>query len=204
MHRGSLWLTTTRPALRPPNNNLQAEIPVYNYSAPAFYGFRGEAPGTEGWRRADYGGLAAGLRCVRVTLRAGVAGPPGEQYPCGMANKHVIIWHGVAFACGRRCGRAWRGRQVRVKCVCGSVGTMILHALSYGSCGWGANGGPRSGGGKRVDAPRCVAMLYRTSFQTATTAKQGWVPSPTTTFVPSVPVNYMLLHLLPSPQPSSP
>lgn len=45
---------------------------------PAFYGFRGEMPGTEGWRRADYGGFAAGLRCMRVALRAGVAAPPGE------------------------------------------------------------------------------------------------------------------------------
>ncbi|KXZ46510.1 hypothetical protein GPECTOR_43g947 [Gonium pectorale] len=51
----------------------QAELPVYNYTVPNFYGFRGETPGGEAWRRSDYSGYAGGLRCLRVAVRTQLA-----------------------------------------------------------------------------------------------------------------------------------
>ena len=36
----------------------QADIPVYNYSVPGFYGFRGEYPGRQQFDRSDFSGYA--------------------------------------------------------------------------------------------------------------------------------------------------
>ena len=37
----------------------QADIPVYNYSVPGFYGFRGEYPGRQQFDRSDFSGCAS-------------------------------------------------------------------------------------------------------------------------------------------------
>lgn len=49
----------------------------YSYSVHNFYGFRGENPGQEEVRRADYSGYAAPMRCMQLRLVTGVAAAPG-------------------------------------------------------------------------------------------------------------------------------
>mgnify|MGYP001807201626 CR=1 FL=1 len=76
---------TPCPPFRPrrPSHRPQPELPVHTYPVPNFYGFRGEPPGAEAWRRADYGGYAAGLRCLRVAVRAGVPLPAAPSAAAG-------------------------------------------------------------------------------------------------------------------------
>jgi hypothetical protein len=51
--------------------------PVHTYSVYDFYGFRGENPGQESVRRADYTGYAGGLRCLVLRVVSGVTSSPG-------------------------------------------------------------------------------------------------------------------------------
>ncbi|KAG2501286.1 hypothetical protein HYH03_001088 [Edaphochlamys debaryana] len=74
----------------------QTEVPLYNYTAPNFYGFRGEAPGTEYFRRADFSGFAA-LRCLRVALRTRV-GKRGESAAAAAAAKSGVLPVDVSVA----------------------------------------------------------------------------------------------------------
>ncbi|GLI63979.1 hypothetical protein VaNZ11_007148, partial [Volvox africanus] len=73
LKEGQAWLHAAGSLLvvaqREVDCDGQAEVPVYNYSVPNFYGFRGELPGAEGFRRSDYNGYAGGLRCLRVAVR---------------------------------------------------------------------------------------------------------------------------------------
>ncbi|WIA29149.1 hypothetical protein OEZ86_011660 [Tetradesmus obliquus] len=55
----------------------QPLVPVYSYSVPNFYGFRGENPGEEASRRADYSGYAAGIKCLQLRVVTGVMASPG-------------------------------------------------------------------------------------------------------------------------------
>lgn len=53
------------------------QVPVYSYSVPNFYGFRGENPGEEASRRADYSGYTAGIKCLQLRVVTGVMASPG-------------------------------------------------------------------------------------------------------------------------------
>ncbi|KAF6266656.1 hypothetical protein COO60DRAFT_1623446 [Scenedesmus sp. NREL 46B-D3] len=55
----------------------QPLVPVYTYSVPNFYGFRGESPGEEASRRADYSGYASGIKCLQLRVATGVTASPG-------------------------------------------------------------------------------------------------------------------------------
>jgi hypothetical protein len=55
----------------------EAALPVHRYSVYNFYGFRGENPGQEAVRRADYTGYAGGLRCLQLRVVTGVSTAPG-------------------------------------------------------------------------------------------------------------------------------
>lgn len=52
-------------------------MPVYQYGAYNFYGFRGEDPGTEAVERADYTGYAVGIKCLQLRVVTGVTSAPG-------------------------------------------------------------------------------------------------------------------------------
>jgi hypothetical protein len=52
-------------------------LPLYNHSAPAFYGYRGEWPGQETFQRADYTGFS-GLECARLTVATSAPAPSGQ------------------------------------------------------------------------------------------------------------------------------
>ncbi|GAX85071.1 hypothetical protein CEUSTIGMA_g12491.t1 [Chlamydomonas eustigma] len=55
----------------------EAEIPVYNYTVPAFYGFRGEYPGLQAFDRSDFSGYNQ-FNCLHVTVSSGVTTIPGS------------------------------------------------------------------------------------------------------------------------------
>jgi hypothetical protein len=55
----------------------EAALPVHRYSVYNFYGFRGENPGQEAVRHADYTGYAGGLRCLQLRVVTGVSTAPG-------------------------------------------------------------------------------------------------------------------------------
>jgi hypothetical protein len=55
----------------------EAALPVHRYSVYNTYGFRGENPGQEAVRRADYTGYAGGLRCLQLRVVTGVSTAPG-------------------------------------------------------------------------------------------------------------------------------
>lgn len=56
---------------------LALQVPVWNYSVPNFYGFRGENPGEEQVKRADYSGYASGMDCMQLRIVSSVAASPG-------------------------------------------------------------------------------------------------------------------------------
>jgi hypothetical protein len=54
-----------------------AQLQVHTYAVFNFYGFRGEQPGQEATRRADYTGYSRGLRCLQLRVVTGVTAAPG-------------------------------------------------------------------------------------------------------------------------------
>ena len=72
---GSTAFNWSSPCDRSPP---QAEVPVYNYSVPGFYGFRGEFPGQQQFDRSDFSGYASGLQCLHVAVKTGKFKSPGQ------------------------------------------------------------------------------------------------------------------------------
>jgi hypothetical protein len=52
-------------------------VPEYNYGIYSYYGFRGENPGEESAKRADYTGYAQPLQCLYLRVATGVTEAPG-------------------------------------------------------------------------------------------------------------------------------
>lgn len=52
-------------------------LPLWNHTAPAFYGYRGEWPGQEAMGRADYSGFG-GLECGQLVLTTAAPAPQGR------------------------------------------------------------------------------------------------------------------------------
>ena len=52
-------------------------MPEYNYGIYSYYGFRGENPGEESSKRADYTGYAQPLQCMHLRVSTGVTQAPG-------------------------------------------------------------------------------------------------------------------------------
>jgi hypothetical protein len=52
-------------------------VPQSSYGVHNFHGFRGEPPGQEAARRADYTGYAGSMRCLQLRVVTGVTAAPG-------------------------------------------------------------------------------------------------------------------------------
>ena len=100
--------------------DMQAEVPVYNYSVPGFYGFRGEYPGQQQFDRSDFSGYASGLQCLHVTVKTGAVQQPGGRAPFKWQGMHAarsllgafigllgVLSHsqGIPYPCSRSCPR---------------------------------------------------------------------------------------------------
>lgn len=80
LREGDAWLDEEHNLLIAVERVVPCEagkVPVHNYGAYNFYGFRGENPGQEGVRRADYTGYEGGLRCLQLRVVTGVTMAPG-------------------------------------------------------------------------------------------------------------------------------
>lgn len=80
LREGDAWLDEEHNLLVAVERLVPCEggsLPVHSYAAYNFYGFRGENPGQESVRRADYTGYANGMRCLQLRVVTGVAMAPG-------------------------------------------------------------------------------------------------------------------------------
>ena len=80
LREGDAWLDEEHNLLLAVERLVPCEggaLPVHSYSVYNFYGFRGENPGQEALRRADYTGYAAGMRCLQLRVVTGVKASPG-------------------------------------------------------------------------------------------------------------------------------
>jgi hypothetical protein len=80
LREGDAWLDQEHNLLLAVERLVPCEggtLPVHSYSVFNFYGFRGENPGREEVRRADYTGYAQGLRCLQLRVMTGVTVSPG-------------------------------------------------------------------------------------------------------------------------------
>jgi hypothetical protein len=78
LREGDAWLDAEHNLLLAVERLVPCEgADSYSYSVYNFYGFRGENPGQEEVRRADYSGYAAPMRCLQLRVVTGVTAAPG-------------------------------------------------------------------------------------------------------------------------------
>jgi hypothetical protein len=84
-----------------------AEVPVYNYSARAFYGARGELPGLEFNEQGDYTGYQQ-LQCMNIVVHTGFSSNPGQRWSgcrgaCQPWRSAPATWMHPCIVCRQRC-----------------------------------------------------------------------------------------------------
>lgn len=106
-HPGSKLLLAvegTKDCLGISGTGTDAYTTVYNYSAKGYYGYRGEWPGRENFRQADYSGFET-LKCSKIVIKTGAPPPPKEN----VEVKVQSIGHSAASCSALSVGLSWPG-----------------------------------------------------------------------------------------------